>query len=117
MQGERSGTGPDKEAAGDVMDIAVLGSDEFVLGFRLGGVKRIYTAKPNEYEAKALELIGDSSIGVLAIDSSDLGLLSPTARRKVMESIAPVVVMVGRAESDLREKVKRAIGVDLYKTD
>jgi len=29
------------------MDIAVLGSDEFVLGFRLGGVKRIYTAKPN----------------------------------------------------------------------
>jgi len=99
------------------MDIAVLGSDEFVLGFRLGGVRRIYTAKPNEYEAKALELIGDSSIGVLAIDSSDLGLLSPTARRKVMESIAPVVVMVGRAESDLREKVKRAIGVDLYKTD
>jgi len=99
------------------MDIAVLGSDEFVLGFRLGGVKRIYTAKPKDYEAKALELIADSSIGVLAIDSSDLELLSPNARRKVMESIAPVVVMVGKAESDLREKVKRAIGVDLYKTN
>jgi V/A-type H+-transporting ATPase subunit F len=34
-----------------------------------------------------------------------------------MESIAPVVVMVGKAESDLREKVKRAIGIDLYKTN
>ena len=99
------------------MDIAVLGSDEFVLGFRLGGVKRIYTAKPNEYEAKVLELINDSTIGVLAIDSSDLERLSPNAKRKVTESIAPVVVMVGKAESDLREKVKRAIGVDLYKTD
>ena len=32
-----------------------------------------------------------------------------------MESIAPVVVMVGKKEGDLREKVKRAIGVDLYK--
>jgi len=99
------------------MDIAVLGSDEFVLGFRLGGVKRIYTSKPNEYEAKVLELINDSTIGVLAIDSSDLERLSPNAKRKVTESIAPVVVMVGKAESDLREKVKRAIGVDLYKTD
>jgi len=99
------------------MDIAVLGSDEFVLGFRLGGVKRIYTAKPNEYEAKVLELINDSTIGVLAIDSSDLERLSPNAKRKVTESIAPVVVMVGKAESDLREKVKRAMGVDLYKTD
>lgn len=99
------------------MDIAVLGNSEFVLGFRLGGVKRIYTAKPDDYEAKVLELIGDSTIGVLAIDSSDLELMSPNVRRKVMESIAPVVVMVGKAESDLREKVKRAIGVDLYKTN
>ncbi|MBN1109445.1 MAG: V-type ATP synthase subunit F [Methanomassiliicoccales archaeon] len=99
------------------MDIAVLGSDEFVLGFRLGGVTRIYSTKPKDYESRILELINDSSIGVLAIDSSDLELMSPNTRRKVMDSIAPVVVMVGKAESDLREKVKRAIGVDLYKTN
>ena len=34
-----------------------------------------------------------------------------------MESISPVVVPVGGEEGDLREKVKRAIGVDLYKTE
>ncbi len=99
------------------MDIAVLGNYEFVLGFRLGGVTRIYTAKPKDYETKVLELINDGTIGVLAIDSSDLGLISPNARKKILESISPVVVMVGKAESDLREKVKRAIGVDLYKTN
>jgi V/A-type H+-transporting ATPase subunit F len=33
-----------------------------------------------------------------------------------MSSIAPVVVVVGKSEGDLRETVKRAIGVDLYKT-
>ncbi len=97
------------------MDIAVLGSNEFVLGFRLGGVKRVYPVKPDKYEEKLLELIADNSIGVLAIDSNDLDNLSPIGRKKAMESIAPVVVMVGKKEGDLREKVKRAIGVDLYK--
>jgi V/A-type H+-transporting ATPase subunit F len=97
------------------MDIAVLGSNEFVLGFRLGGVKRVYSVKPDKYEEKLLELIADNSIGVLAIDSNDLEILSPNGRKKAMESIAPVVVMVGKKEGDLREKVKRAIGVDLYK--
>jgi V/A-type H+-transporting ATPase subunit F len=97
------------------MDIAVLGSNEFVLGFRLGGVKRVYTVKPENYEQKLLELISDSTIGVLAIDSNDTEMLSPNGRKKATESIAPVVVMVGAKEGDLREKVKRAIGVDLYK--
>ena len=97
------------------MDIAVLGSNEFVLGFRLGGVKRVYTVKPENYEQKLMELLADSTIGVLAIDSVDTEKLSPNGRRKATESIAPVVVMVGAKEGDLREKVKRAIGVDLYK--
>ena len=98
------------------MDVAVLGNEEFVVGFRLGGVKRTYIAKPEQYEHKILELIADQTIGVLAIDSDDIDKLSPTARKKVTESIAPVVVMIGKKEGDLREKVKRAIGVDLYKT-
>jgi V/A-type H+-transporting ATPase subunit F len=99
------------------MEIAVLGDEEFVLGFRLAGLKRIYTAGPDDYEDKMLELLDDSSIGVLAIESSDLEYLSSNVRLKAMESIAPVVVPVGVEEGDLREKVKRAIGVDLYKTE
>ena len=98
------------------MDIAVLGNEEFVVGFRLGGVKRTYVSKPETYEKSIMDLMADPTIGVLAIDSDDIDLLSQTTRKKVMESIAPVVVMVGKKEGDLREKVKRAIGVDLYKT-
>jgi V/A-type H+-transporting ATPase subunit F len=100
-----------------MMEIAVLGDDEFVLGFRLAGLKRIHTAGPDDYESKMLELLEDASIGVLAIESSDLEYLSSSTRAKVMESIAPVVVPVGAEEGDLREKVKRAIGVDLYRTE
>jgi V/A-type H+-transporting ATPase subunit F len=100
-----------------MMEIAVLGNQEFALGFRLAGLKRIHTAGPDDYEEKMLELLDDSSIGVLAVESSDLEFLSSAVRSKAMESIAPVVVPVGAEEGDLREKVKRAIGVDLYKTE
>ena len=96
------------------MEIAVLGSEEFALGFRLAGLKRIHTVNPDNYEKRLLELLEDPSIGVLAVESSDLEYLSSSARNKAMVSIAPVVVPVGVEEADLREKVKRAIGVDLY---
>jgi V/A-type H+/Na+-transporting ATPase subunit F len=100
-----------------LMDIAVLGDDEFVLGFRLAGVKRVYSVSKLEYEQRLLELLGDPTIGVLAVDSSDLSEVSSGSRKKALESIAPVIVPVGGGEGDLREKVKRAIGVDLYKSE
>jgi V/A-type H+-transporting ATPase subunit F len=99
------------------MEFAVLGNEEFVLGFRLAGVRKVYAVPSNELESKLLELIADASIGILAITSADLSKVSPLARKKAMESISPVVVPVGGEEGDLREKVKRAIGVDLYKTE
>jgi len=99
------------------MEVAVLGSEDFVLGFRLAGVRCVHIASADDYEEKLMKLLDDSSIGVLAVRSSDLGHLSPAARARAMESIAPVVVPVGGEEGDLREKVKRAIGIDLYKTE
>ena len=99
------------------MEFAVLGSEEFVLGFRLAGIRRVYTVQQQELEKKLLETIADSSIGILAVNSEDLTKISPNVRKRALESISPVVVPVGGEEGDLREKVKRAIGVDLYKTE
>ncbi len=99
------------------MEIAVIGSDEFVLGFRLAGIRRVFVANPDNYQEKMLEAMSQPSIGILAVDAKDLDNLSLAVRHKVMDSIQPVVVPVGGDQSDLREKVKRAIGVDLYKTE
>ena len=99
------------------MEIAVIGSDEFVLGFRLAGIRRVFVANPDNYQEKMLEAMSQPSIGILAVDAKDLDNLSFQVRHKVMDSIQPVVVPVGGDQSDLREKVKRAIGVDLYKTE
>jgi len=97
------------------MDLAILGNEEFVVGFKLGGVKSVYSCKPEQFETRLGELLADPTIGVLAVNSDDVDRLSATARKRMMQSIAPVVVVVGKSEGDLREKVKRAIGVDLYK--
>jgi V/A-type H+-transporting ATPase subunit F len=99
------------------MEIAVIGSEEFVLGFRLAGLRRVFVATPENYEKKILEAVASESVGILAVDSKDLQLLSPQLRQKVLDMIQPVVVPVGKDEGDLRERVKRAIGVDLYKTE
>ncbi|MFA6804972.1 MAG: V-type ATP synthase subunit F [Candidatus Methanomethylophilaceae archaeon] len=99
------------------MQIAVIGSDEFVLGFRLAGLRRVFVAGKDDYQDKMAEAMEDPNIGILAVDAKDLEYLPANVRTKVMDSIQPVVVPVGGDESDLREKVKRAIGVDLYKTE
>lgn len=99
------------------MEIAVIGSEEFTLGFRLAGIRRVFVANADNYQDLMLEAMSQPTIGILAVDARDLVNLNHIVRQKVMDSIQPVVVPVGGDESDLREKVKRAIGVDLYKTE
>lgn len=99
------------------MEIAVIGSDEFVLGFRLAGIRRVFVANQDNYQEKMLEAISQPEIGILAVNAGDLDALPVLLRNRVMDSIQPVVVPVGGGEADLREKVKRVIGVDLYKSE
>ncbi len=99
------------------MDIAVIGSDEFTLGFRLAGVKRVFIADQTNYQEKMQEAISDANVGVLAVNADDLQYLPANYKTKVLDLIQPVVVPVGGDQSDLREKVKKVIGVDLFKTE
>ncbi len=99
------------------MEIAVIGNEDFVLGFRLAGLRRVFVATPENYGEVMKQAMSDPNIGILAADGKDMDLLPSNVRQKVLDSIQPVVVPVGRGETDLREKVKRAIGVDLYKTE
>jgi len=99
------------------MEIAVVGSELFVMGFRLAGVRKTHVAEPKDLEAKVNHILGDKSVGILVLDTKDMEKLSYAARRRLESMPKPVVIAVGmREEEDLRIKVKRAIGIDLYKT-
>jgi V/A-type H+-transporting ATPase subunit F len=96
--------------------IAVLGPPDFVLGFNLAGVRRTVVTQGDF--AKQLEhaLAARDDTGILIVQGSDLASLPPLLRRKASDSLEPVVVAMGEGagEEDLREKVKRAIGIDIF---
>jgi V/A-type H+-transporting ATPase subunit F len=95
--------------------IAAVGGEEFVVGFRLAGVKKTITADPGEFQQRLEGVLADKDVGILIVPAQELAKLPPSVRRRAVDSIDPVVIQIGEGEDDLREKVKRAIGIDLYK--
>ena len=98
------------------MEIAAVGRDDFVQGFKLVGVRRAITCSLEEIEKKIAAVLDDPEVGILVLDTADMKGLSNSMRRRLETVARPVVIAVGAAEDeDLRTKVKRAIGVDLFK--
>ena len=100
------------------MEIAVIGNSEFILGFRLAGIKKTYAAeneeKLNEYVNNVLQ---DANIGILVINSSDMQKIPRRLRNTLENSVKPTVIAIGGEEGGLsmRERIKRSVGVDLWK--
>jgi V/A-type H+-transporting ATPase subunit F len=97
------------------MEIAVVGSPEFVVGFRLAGVKRIYETTDKTIVQTVQKLLNSKDVGILVISSKDMERFSAPLRAQLAESTTPVVIPVGTDKGDMRDKVRRAIGIDLYK--
>ncbi len=97
------------------MEIAVVGSEEFVVGFRLAGIKKVYGVPPDKLQETITRLVQERSVGILAVHSKDLEQLPQQLRDRLMASVEPVVIPVGEDEGDIRDKVRRAMGIDLYK--
>jgi len=101
------------------MEIAVVGREEFVTGFRLAGVRRVHELQGSDVaglEKKMAEVMEDKGVGILVVMDADLGRISPALRRTMVESVEPVVIAIGKIEEvDLRERIKHVVGVDLWK--
>jgi V/A-type H+-transporting ATPase subunit F len=100
------------------MEIAVIGNSEFILGFRLAGIRKTYAAdndeKLNEYINNVL---ADANVGILVINSSDMQKVPRRLRSTLENSVKPTVIAIGGEEGGLsmRERIKRSVGVDLWK--
>ena len=98
------------------LEIAAVGRDDFVQGFKLVGVRKAISSTREDLEKKIGQVLDDADVGILVLDTADMKTLSNTMRRRLESAARPVVIGVGAAEDeDLRTKVKRAIGVDLFK--
>jgi vacuolar-type H+-ATPase subunit F/Vma7 len=98
------------------MEIAAIGRDDFVQGFKLVGVRHAVGSSKEEIEKKIADLLDDPNVGILVLNTADMKSLSHTMRHRLETVARPVVIAIGAAEDeDLRTKVRRAIGVDLFK--
>jgi V/A-type H+-transporting ATPase subunit F len=99
------------------MEIAVVGTLNFTLGFQLAGVSSIFNpVSDKEMIATMRSLLDQKEVGVVVIDNSDLLRLPDRLRMQLSASIIPTVLGIGTEEDNtLRESIKSALGVDLWK--
>jgi V/A-type H+-transporting ATPase subunit F len=101
------------------MEIAVIGNSEFILGFRLAGIRKTYAADTDEVlQARIADVLQDGDVGILVLNSSDMEKIPRKLRTTLDESVKPTVIALGGEEEggmSMREKIKRSVGVDLWK--
>jgi V/A-type H+-transporting ATPase subunit F len=99
------------------MEIAVVGKSDFVIGFRLAGIRKIFDVTSSDIESKIQDVLNDKSVAILVVHNDDLRMLSSHMQQTLDDSVEPTVIAIGgKGEStNLRDKIKQAVGVDLWK--
>ncbi|HJJ28745.1 MAG TPA: V-type ATP synthase subunit F [Methanocorpusculum sp.] len=100
------------------MEIAVIGNKEFILGFRLAGIQKTYDADTPEKLTEAIQkVLDDENVGILVLQEADLETIPRRLQATVENSVRPTIVTIGGQEAglSLRERIKRSVGVDLWK--
>ena len=99
------------------MDLAVVGSPEFTLGFQLAGISNITNPENDEEMASVLKnLLNTKDVGIVVVDSAILAALPERLLSRLSGSVTPTVLGIGTEEdTTLRDTIRKAIGVDLWK--
>jgi V/A-type H+-transporting ATPase subunit F len=99
------------------VEIAVVGTPEFTLGFQLAGITRILNPPDDEELQRDMRgLLNEKEVGIVVVDSEDLLKLPERLRIQLSDSISPTFLGIGTTEdTTLRESIRKAIGVDLWK--
>lgn len=99
------------------MEIAIVGSPEFTLGFQLAGIMRLHNPENDEEMSQTLQsMLDEEEVGIIVVDAADLTRMPDKLRQRMSDSISPTVLGIGTEEDNtLRESIKSALGVDLWK--
>ncbi len=96
-----------------MMELAVIGREDFCMGFSLAGIRNIFeTENPAGSIAKAFE---NPDIGVVVFDESLAENIGELEKAKLEASVRPVFVMLSLKEEsgELRRMIKKSVGIEL----
>jgi len=100
------------------MELAVIGNSEFIVGFRLAGIRKVYAAEGDEELVETVNrVLGDPEVAILVMEGSDMARLPLRLQTALENSIRPTLISIGEEEGGMpiRERIKRSVGVDLWK--
>ena len=95
------------------MEIAVIGKEDFCLGFRLAGVKKIYEVDESEQALSTLKT--DGSVGIVILDQRLYEKLDVSEKEELEGSLKPIYITLSKeaSEDSLKKMIKKSIGVEL----
>ena len=99
-----------------MVKVAVIGGNEFVVGFQLAGIRDVIEVTENYYnELKNLK--NKKEIGIFVVDEKIMESIEPHQRLEIEASVEPVFIPVSTTveQDSLRRLIKKSIGVDLWK--
>jgi V/A-type H+-transporting ATPase subunit F len=100
------------------MEVAVVGRSDFVIGFRLAGIRKTFVAESDEKLVEYItRMLDDQTVGILVLSNQDMKRIPRRLQATLENSVKPTVIAIGREEGgmSMREKIKRSVGVDLWK--
>ncbi|MFH1306392.1 MAG: V-type ATP synthase subunit F [Candidatus Micrarchaeota archaeon] len=104
----------------ELCNIAAIGDDSLLSGFKLAGVRNLhYATNPKEEEETLVKLMKQKDVGIIIISEQLLEEIDLRLKRKVEDAAKPVVIAVpGRSgpmeqTESLAKLIKRALGFDI----
>ncbi|MBI2658722.1 hypothetical protein HYX05_01300 [Candidatus Woesearchaeota archaeon] len=99
-----------------MVKVAVMGSNEFIVGFQLAGIRDIVEVNAN-YFNELKNMKSKKEIGIVVVDEKIIENLQSHERTEIEASVDPVFIPVStKVEQDsLKRLIKKSIGVDLWK--
>jgi len=71
------------------MEIAVVGNSDFVLGFRLAGIRKTFDVTSSDIESRIQDVLNDKTVGILVIHNDDIKKLSLQMQKTLDDSVSP----------------------------
>ena len=99
-------------------ELAALGNSEFILGFQLAGIRNTVEVDKN-LEKNVENLLTNKETGIIVTNQETVDKLPIKLKEKLMNSVDPVAVLISSEATDqnMRDMIKKSIGVDLWSKD
>ncbi len=101
------------------MEIAVIGGQEFILGFQLTGIRKVIEAAKDPTN-QFLDLKENKEVGIIITDDKTISRVDEHERYLLERSPKPILITLSTESSgqeDLRKMIRQAIGIDVMKEE